>query len=224
MLPLLVVLLTDNELLSKHLSLPTHTRSSHGPKEDAAADEQAQSPSFRVLAALTLSAGFALATSFAASPVIALGISSVMFAAVGFVLFEHAVKSSANDENTHKPSQTTNNASREKGDDAPTRAQQFVVLRDVALVMALVCGLAAYLMEPRISSDMVSWEPVYRFGETSMTAVRRYRTVRLVGAFVVVNVFINGLTFLMVSRALLAVLLLCTQNPVLFCCVWRALP
>ena len=204
LLPLLVVLLSDCDLLARHLSLPTHTRPAHGDKEGAAAGEQhSQAPSFRVLGALTLSAGFALATPFAAAPVVALGISSGMFAAVGLVLFEHAVRSSASDENSHKISQTAGNgASRERMDDAPTRAQQLVVLRDVALVMALVCGLAAYLMEPRITSDMVSWEPIYRFGETSMKAVRHYRTVQLVGVFVVVNVFINGLTFFMVSHSL----------------------
>lgn len=151
---------------------------------------------------LTLSASFALSTPFTASQTTALGISSVIFAAVGFVLLEQTIKSTANDEAMHKSPQITANgtASREKASDAPTKTQQLVALRDVAAVLALLCGLAAYFMEPRLGSEMVSWEPVYRFGGGTVKSVRHYRTVQLVMAFIVVNVFVNVLTFLMVRQ------------------------
>lgn len=190
-------------MLARHLSLPTYTRPTDVAKEGATApDTQHQSASFRLLAVLTLSASFALSTPFTASQTTALGISSVIFAAVGFVLLEQTIKSTANDEAMHKSPQITANgtASREKASDAPTKTQQLVALRDVAAVLALLCGLAAYFMEPRLGSEMVSWEPVYRFGGGTVKSVRHYRTVQLVMAFIVVNVFVNVLTFLMVRQ------------------------
>lgn len=190
-------------MLARHLSLPIYTRPTDVAKEGAATSEsQSQSTSFRLLAVLTLSASFALSTPFTASQTTALGISSVIFAAVGFVLLEQAIKSTASDEVSHKSPQIIANgtASREKISDAPTKTQQLVALRDVAAVLALLCGLAAYFMEPRLGSEMVSWEPVYRFGGGTVKSVRHYRTMQLVMVFIVVNVFVNVLTFLMVRR------------------------
>jgi hypothetical protein len=72
------------------------------------------------------------------------------------------------------------------------------VLRDVAAVVAVVCGLAAYLMEPRITSSTISWDPVYRFGGGSIRTVRHYKTVQLVLVLILVNALINAMTFLIV--------------------------
>jgi hypothetical protein len=212
LLPLLVVLVSETDVLSKHLALPTHTSSTDPSKEGAAATEQqTQSPSFRVLAVVTLSASLALSTGFTASPTFALGLSSVIFAAVGFVLFEHALKSSSDDGTFHKTPQAPVNSSslRSGPSDGPTKRRQLAVLRDVAAVVAVVCGLAAYLMEPRITSSTISWEPVYRFGGGSVKTVRHYKTVQLVLIIILVNTLVNAMTFLIVrllsSRIILRV-------------------
>jgi hypothetical protein len=202
---LLAVVASETDVLSKHLALPTHASStdpSRPSKEGAAATEQqTHSPSFRILAVITLSASLALSTGFTASPTFALGLSSVIFAAVGFVLFEHALKSSSSDDDTfHKPSQAPTNSSfpRSGLSDWPTNRRQLAVLRDVAAVVAVVCGLAAYLMEPRITSSTISWDPVYRFGGGSIRTVRHYKTVQLVLVLILVNALINAMTFLIV--------------------------
>ncbi|KAJ4360964.1 uncharacterized protein N0V89_001533 [Didymosphaeria variabile] len=199
LLPLLAVFLSGRGGLFKHLALPTHASSTNPAKESAAATEQqTQSPSVRILAVITLSASLALVTGFTASSTFALGISSVIFAAVGFVLFESALKSSSDDETFLESSQVpiNRNLMRPGSGNGLIRREQFVVLRDVAVVMALVCGLAAYLMEPPITSSTISWEPVYRFGGDSVKTVRHYQTVQLVLVLILVNTLLNALIFL----------------------------
>lgn len=202
LLPLLVVLLSETDVLSKHIALPTHASPTSPPKESAAATEQHfQSPSFRVLAVITVSASLALSTGFTTSPTFALGVSSVIFAAVGFVLFEQALRMSNDDGTFYKSPQISANGSPSRSggpSDGSIRRQQLVVFRDVAVVMAAVCGLAAYFMEPRITSSIVSWEPIYRFGGGSVKTVRHYKTVQLVLVLVLVNTLINAMTFLIV--------------------------
>ncbi|KAF1971988.1 hypothetical protein BU23DRAFT_590333 [Bimuria novae-zelandiae CBS 107.79] len=202
-LPLLIVFLSENDVLSKHLALPTHVLSADASKEGAAnAEQQVQSPSYRLLVVLVVSASLALSTHFTAPVTVALGVSSVIFTAVGLVLFERTLKSAGNDDSVSRSPQASanGNSSRDKPSDEPTRKGQLVALRDVAVVMALVCGLAAYLIEPRITSDTISWEPVYRFGGGSVKAVRHYRTVQLILVLIPVNILTNALMFLILSR------------------------
>ncbi|OAG06360.1 uncharacterized protein CC84DRAFT_1120220 [Paraphaeosphaeria sporulosa] len=203
LLPLLVVLLSEIDVLPAHLALPTHASPTSPSKESAPTTEQhIQSPSFRLLSIATLSASLVLSTGFTASPTFALGVSSVIFAAVGFVLFDQALRTPSDGGTFHKSPQITadGSLSRAGTSDGPTKKQQLAVLRDLALVMALACGLAAYLMEPRITSSTISWEPVYRFGGGSVKTVRHYKTVKLVLVLILVNVLVNGMTFLILSR------------------------
>ncbi|KAL5416439.1 hypothetical protein PMIN04_008149 [Paraphaeosphaeria minitans] len=203
LLPLLVVLLSDTDALSMHLALPTHASPTSSSKESALTTEQhIQSPSFRLLAMITLSASLILSTGFTASPTFALGVSSVIFAAVGFVLFEQALRTSSHGGTFYKSPHISSNGSppRAGTKDGSAKKQQLAVLRDVALAMALGCGLAAYLMEPQLTSSTISWEPVYRFGGGSVKTVRHYKAVQLVLVLIPINTLVNGMTFLILSR------------------------
>lgn len=202
LLPLLVVLFPETDALSKHLPLSTRSPPTNPSKESgSAADQYVFSPSFRVLAVAALSASLALSTGFTASPTFALGVSSVIFAAVGFVLFDQALKTSNKDGTSHKSPQILANGGLQRSGmgDEPTRKEQFAVLRDVAAIMVLACGLAAYLMEPQITSSTISWEPIYRFGGGAVKTVRHYKTVQLVLVLILVNTLINAMTFSLVS-------------------------
>lgn len=151
---------------------------------------------------ITLSASLTLSTGFTASPTVALGISSDIFAAVGLILLENALKASGDDDVFNKPPSiaASGNSLHMGPSDGPMKKQQLFVLRDVAVVVTVVSGLAAYLMEPRLSSSTISWEPIYRFGGDSVKTVRHYKTVQLVLIFILVNTAVNMLTYLIVSN------------------------
>lgn len=197
-----MVFFSDNDLISRHLSLPSYSAHAASTKShsDNAANPEHRAPSARLLAVITLSAGLVLSTSGIAPPTFALGISSVIFAAVGLVLLESAVRSPIDDVSQKSSTGFTSGTSQgQKDDDRPQRSQQLVALRDVAIVVVLICGLASYLIEPRITSSGISWEPIYRFGGDSVKSVRHYKTVQLVIVMILVNIIVNVLTFLMVS-------------------------
>lgn len=79
------------------------------------------------------------------------------------------------------------------------RATEFAALRDVAAAMAVICGMAFYMIEPSVAPGAATWEPMYREFDRDWKTVHDYRTVRQIFFMVIVNVALNIFTFLMVS-------------------------
>jgi len=94
-LPLFVVLLSENDVLSKYIALPTHAPAD-SPTDSGPSSERSQAKSYRLLAVTVVAASIVLATNFTASPTSALGLSSTIFAATGLVTFESASKTTKN--------------------------------------------------------------------------------------------------------------------------------
>ena len=79
------------------------------------------------------------------------------------------------------------------------RDQRVATLRDVAIVMAVVCGVATFLIEPRITRDAISWEPVYRELGGDWRTLYYQRTVKQCLLMMGVGTLGNVLLFFMVS-------------------------
>lgn len=79
--------------------------------------------------------------------------------------------------------------------------QQLASLRDLAVIMATICGLATYFVEPPISRDAISWEPVYRELQGDWKTLHYHRTVQQCLLMILVNTAVNWLLFYMVSPA-----------------------
>jgi len=87
---------------------------------------------------------------------------------------------------------------RQKLTDGSSCKERLEVLRDVAAVIALVCGLGAYFIEPKISSSAISWEPVYQFSGNIKT-VHQFKTAQKVLLLTCIDFMVQGLMFIMVS-------------------------
>ena len=191
LLPLLVVLVTRNELLPKLIELPIH-----GAHDDAAkdphstSDPPSQASAYRVLAVATVSAGAVLAI-YSVPSTTALGISSAIFAATGLVLLEAAIKSVEDDSMTgaYAPVSANGVRPRRSSMSGPSREQQLVALRDFAAALTTVCGLASILVEPSMS-NATSWEPT----------LHTFRLLQRILWMVPVSVLVNILMFIIVSH------------------------
>lgn len=70
-------------------------------------------------------------------------------------------------------------------------------LRDVAGVMAVVCGVATHLMEP-IRSDAITWGSELEMLDGDWRAIQYPRMVRLCLLMIIINVMKNFSLFIMV--------------------------
>jgi hypothetical protein len=202
-LPLLVVLASENEFWLKSASLPSYfSPDDDSPIDNTPSDEKTSRPGhFRLLAVITISAAAALATRFTTTPTSTLGVSGAIFFAAGLVLFESALKTSKDDTDSGSRGLMSANGtfSRRNSMGGAQKEQQLASLRDVAAVTTMVCGIATYLMEPAIKSDAMTWEPLYRGLQGDWKTLHYHRTVQQVLLMTCVNAMANTLLFFMVS-------------------------
>ena len=199
LLPLFAALISENELLSRHLTLPTHARSDSTESNGGSEKPSNKRPSDLVVT-LTIAASAALGI-YVTSTTSALGISSAIFAATGLVLFEIAVRGTK-DDNDGGPRglMSADGSFSRRGSVSSTRkANEFAALRDVAAAMTVMCGIAVYMAEPSVAPGAATWEPLYRDFDRDWKTVHDYRTVRQVFFMIIVNVALNLFTFLIVS-------------------------
>lgn len=181
-----------------YIGLPTHTvLDSPTVETKVPVPPSTHSKSYSLLVGLTLSAGAVLALC-TVSTTLLLGLSSVLFAAFGLVLLEQVVrrKEGSRDDDTavHTP------LDRRIPMLGTYNMQKLAVLRDVAAVMAVSCGLATFFMEPAVAATSITWEPVYRIYTMDWRDVHNHRILLRVLWTLPTNVMTNVLTFLMVSE------------------------
>ncbi|KAH8707605.1 hypothetical protein GQ44DRAFT_715674 [Phaeosphaeriaceae sp. PMI808] len=176
LLPLLVFLVSSNELLPKLTALPLHhaTHDDDAKEASSLSDSLSHGGSFRLLAVITVSAGAVLAI-YAVPSTSALGISSALFAATGLVLFERAARGVEDDE------------------------QQLATLRDAAFILTIICGLASILVEPSMHGA-VSWEPVTAYLDKDWKMVHDFRVLQRILWMIPVHGVINVFTFIILSQ------------------------
>ncbi|KAF2791010.1 glycosyltransferase family 90 protein [Melanomma pulvis-pyrius CBS 109.77] len=203
LLPLLAVLVSENEFWSKHTSIPSYFTPDDSPIDSSLSAERSSRPGyFRLLAVVTVSAAAALATRFTTSPTSTLGLSSVIFTATGLVLFENALKTTKDDTDSGGRGLMSANGTFSRRDSmgGAQKEQQLASLRDVAAVITIICGIATYLMEPVIKSDAMTWEPIYRQLPGDWKTLHYHRTVQQVLLMICVDVLANILLFFMLSQ------------------------
>ncbi|CAI6227077.1 unnamed protein product [Periconia digitata] len=195
LLPLLVTVLSENELLSKLTILLKH----ESPLNPPFPEQKRFSRSFLVLSSATISASVVLSTLFTIPSTFGLGISSVIFTGTGLVLFCSSLKSTSGD----MGDVANNDASSPPLNGRRQWTQGIVVLRDVAAILAVACGIGACVFEPRISSQLVAGEPEIRgipreLGGWGM--LHYHGTIQQVFSMIFVNIIVHVLTFVMISR------------------------
>jgi hypothetical protein len=161
-------------------------------------DSPQTSRSLRLLLALTAAAAAALAV-YVTPATAALGISSAIFAALGLVGFEAATRDTKNDGSGARGLVAADGSlTRRNSVGASHRVQQLAALRDVAVAIVVVCGIAAFLIEPSVAPGATTWEPLYRDFDRDWKTVHDYRTMRQVAFMVLVNIVLNGLIYFVV--------------------------
>lgn len=156
--------------------------------------------SYRLLTTLTVSASVVLG-AYTTSPTSALGLSSVIFAATGLVLFAAAVEGIEEEgENSTRAAVSANGTlPRRMSVSGSAGRQQLASLRDVAGVIMIVCGIASLIMEPSLAARTISWEPVYSLYKRDWTTIHHFRMLRQVVWMIPVHFIVNILTFILVS-------------------------
>ncbi|KAF2463283.1 uncharacterized protein BDR25DRAFT_337944 [Lindgomyces ingoldianus] len=196
LLPLLVVLLSESEIWSHHFALPSYHSLDDSSDSGAGSERKSHARSYRLLVIVTVAAAAALSTRYSSSPTTTLGLSSVLFAAVGLVLFESALKTSKDDNHSGRRGFVSADGtfSRPNPIEGTQREHHIATLRDVAAIMTILCGLAAYLVEP-MTPNGFTWEPVYRQLPGDWKAMQHRRTVQISIWMIVVDVIVNTLFF-----------------------------
>jgi hypothetical protein len=190
---------SENELLSRHLNLPTHARSDSTDSTSSPEKPSGKRPA-DLLVTLTIAASAALGI-YITSTTSALGISSAIFAASGLVLFEIAARGTKDDSDngTSGLMLADGSFSRRGSVSSSRKVQELAALRDVAAAITVICGIAVYMMEPSIAPGAATWEPMYREFDRDWKTVHDYRTVRQVLLMIIINVASNILLYLIVS-------------------------
>ncbi|OSS50921.1 hypothetical protein B5807_04228 [Epicoccum nigrum] len=200
LLPLFAVLVSENELLSRHLNLPTHARSDSTDSTSSPEKPSSKRPA-DLLVTLTIAASAALGI-YITSTTSALGISSAIFAASGLVLFEIAARGTKDDSDNGTPGlmSADGSFSRRGSVSSSRKVQELAALRDVAAAITVICGIAVYMMEPSVAPGAATWEPMYREFDRDWKTVHDYRTVRQVLFMIIINVALNLFTYLILQR------------------------
>jgi hypothetical protein len=148
---------------------------------------------------LTVSASAVLAI-YTASTTFALGLSSAIFTATGLVLFESVLRATTEDGEGSKRGLVSANGtiSRRASISNPQRVQWLATLRDVAIAIVVVCGIASILMESSLIATSVSWEPVYNEYAGHWRDVHNFRVLQRFLWTIPVHVLVNLLIFIMV--------------------------
>ncbi|ORY14895.1 hypothetical protein BCR34DRAFT_672326 [Clohesyomyces aquaticus] len=196
-LPLLVVFVSESELWSRHLPLPVYNSFDDSASDGGASPEKRpHTKSYKLLAIATSSAAAALACRYSTSATTALGLSSVLFTAAGLVLFENALKTNRDDSDGERRGFVSANGtfSRRQSLEGAQREAHIAALRDVAAIMTIACGIAAFFIEP-LKPNGFTWEPVYREYAADWKTVSYHRTVQSVIWMIFVSAIVNTLFF-----------------------------
>jgi hypothetical protein len=202
LIPFFAVLFSENELVVKHFALPTHTVLDDAAAETKTSPErQPHHESYGILAVLTVSASVGLGV-YAVPTTVALGLSSAIFAAIGLVLFESTTKVAAESgEGSKRGSASANGGiSRRASMSGASRPQRLAALRDVAVAIAAVCGIASILTESSLTASTISWEPVYREYDREWRDVHNFRILQRFLWMLPVHSIVNVLVFILISQ------------------------
>jgi hypothetical protein len=159
-----------------------------------------------LLVTLTIAASAALGV-YVTSTTFALGISSAIFAATGLVIFEIAVRGAKDDnEGTSRGFMSADGSFSRRGsvgnnnnNNNNNKAQQLATLRDIAIALTVVCGIATFMIEPSVAPGATTWEPLYREFDRDWKTVHDFRTVRQVFFMIIINCALNLFMFFIVS-------------------------
>lgn len=200
LVPFFTVLFSENQLVAKHLALPTYTVLD-GPAAETktSSERQPHTESYGVLAVLVVSASAVLGT-YAVPTTVALGISSAIFAATGLVLFESTIQAATEEgEGSRRGLGSANvSALRRASVSGASRPQRLAALRDVAVAVAVVCGIASILTESSLTASTISWEPVYREYDREWRDVHNFRILQRFLWTLPVHTIVNVLLFILV--------------------------
>ncbi len=197
MLPLFLVFFSKSGLGPDSLAWPLHA--SLDDPTVKTNEFYAHTVSCRVLAALTVSASAVLAC-FTAPPTFVIGLCSVIFTAIGLVLFEISVTHTQNNDDLDPRGRFSANGSPSRR--IPIRAsgsyERTTALRDFASAIAIICTVATCFIEPSLLGRTISWEPSLRKANREWSAAHNFRVLQQALWMVPVNVLVNILTFNMV--------------------------
>jgi hypothetical protein len=200
LIPLFTVLFSENQLIAKHLALPTYTVLDGPAAETKTSPErQPHTESYGILAVLVISATAVLGV-YAVPTTVALGLSSAIFAATGLVLFESTIKVAIEDGEGGKRGLGSTNGSglRRASLSGASRPQRLAALRDVAVAITVVCGIASILTESSLTASTISWEPVYKEYDREWRDVHNLRILQRFLWMLPVHSTVNVLIFVLV--------------------------
>ncbi|KAH7392038.1 hypothetical protein DE146DRAFT_757793 [Phaeosphaeria sp. MPI-PUGE-AT-0046c] len=201
MLPLLAFLISNNDVLPRLAALPTHSAHTDDDRDSKTSSEQhAHMSSFRVLAVVTVTAAIALGT-YSVPTTSVLGMSSVIFAAAGLVLLERAARGTE-DETENASYRSVSAGPPQAGPSpihSPSRQQFLAVLRDLAAVLTLACGLSSIFLEPSIIGAVPSQSVDPKYGRDWRTAYESTILRRFFGTIFLRN-FTNTLMYIMIVQ------------------------
>jgi hypothetical protein len=156
--------------------------------------------SSRLLIIVTLSAGAVLSTPFITSPTSALGFSSAFFTAAELVLLENAIKHTKDEKNAGSRGLVSANGtfSRRNSLDGAQQEHYITSLRDVAAVITISCGAAAFFMEG-FRADVLTWGPEIAKLEEDWKLVQNHRMIKQCVLMILVGTLEKILLFMTVS-------------------------
>ncbi|KAI4960849.1 hypothetical protein J4E86_002475 [Alternaria arbusti] len=202
LIPFFTVLFSENQLVAKHLALPTWTVLD-GPAAETKTppERQPHTESYGILAVLVVSASAVLGV-YAVPTTVALGVSSAIFAATGLVLFETTIQAATEEGEGGKRGLGSANGStlRRASVSGASRPQRLAALRDVAVAVAVVCGIASILTESSLTASTISWEPVYREYNREWRDVHNFRILQRFLWMLPVHTTVNVLVFVLISQ------------------------
>jgi hypothetical protein len=197
---LFVVFLSENDVLSKYITPPSSRPFADSPIDNSSSSDPPQSRSYRLLAVIVVSASFIFATDFTTSSTSVLGLSSAIFAATGLIILDNALKFTADGNSGRSGFMSANGSfSHLSSGDGVQKEQRIALLRDVAAVMATVCGVAMFLMEPPLKPKAVTWVPLYHELPKGWKDLQRDKIVQQVLLMIPITVITNVLMFIMAS-------------------------
>lgn len=208
LIPFFTVLFSESELVTKHLALPTFTILDGPAAETKASPERPpHTESYGILAVLVVSASAVLGI-YAVPTTAALGLSSAIFAATGLVLFESTIRAATEEGegSKHRLVSANGNIPRRASISGASRAQRLAVLRDVAVAIAVVCGIASILTESSLTASTISWEPVYREYNQEWRDVHNFRILQRFLWMLPVQTTVNVLIFILVGTNSLSII------------------
>lgn len=194
-------------MVARHLALPTFTILD-GPAAETKAppERQPHTESYGILAVLVVSASAVLGI-YTVPTTVALGLSSAIFAATGLVLFESTIRAATEESESSRRGLLSANGStpRHASMSGASRTQRLAALRDVAVAIAVVCGVASILTESSLTASTISWEPVYREYNREWRDVHNFRILQRFLWMLPVQSTVNVLIFVLVRMSFLLV-------------------